>query len=260
MGRRPALTSSSLSLLDVLAILAAGLVAGVVNAVVGTGTLLTFPTLLAVGYTPVVANMTNTVGLVLGSVSGVVGYRRELAGQGARAVELSIPTAIGAVCGAILLLALPAGVFHRVVPLLILFAVGLVIAQPRLSAFLARHRDHAGSWWALRAGVLLAGVYGGYFGAGVGVLFISLLSVFLKDDLQRLNAIRNVLASVANGLAAVVFIVVGHVAWLAAGLLAVSSIAGGQLGASMGRRLPANVLRTLIVIGGLAAVVKLLMS
>ena len=244
--------------MDVLAILAAGLAAGVVNAVVGTGTLLTFPTLLAVGYSPVVANMSNTVGLVLGNVSGVVGYRRELAGQGARAIELSIPTAIGAVCGAILLLALPEGVFHRVVPLLILFAVALVVVQPRLSGFLARHRDRAGSRWALRAGVLLAGVYAGYFGAGVGVLFISLLSVFLKDDLQRLNGMRNVLASVANALAAVVFIVVGHVAWLAAGLLAVSSIAGGQLGASIGRRLPANVLRTLIVVGGLAAVVKLI--
>ena len=249
-----------MSLFDVLAILAAGLAAGVANAVVGTGTLLTFPTLLAVGYSPLVANMSNTVGLALGNLSGVVGYRRELAGQSARAAELSIPTGIGGVCGAFLLLALPQGVFHRVVPLLILFAVALVIAQPRLTAFLARHRDHAGSAWALRAGVLFAGVYGGYFGAGVGVLFISLLSVFLKDDLQRLNGMRNVLAAVGNGLAAVVFIIVGHIAWEAAGLLAVSSIVGGQLGAAVGRRMPANVLRAIIVTGGLAAVVKLLVS
>jgi len=253
-----ALRSSALGWLDVLAILAAGLVAGFVNAVVGTGSLLTFPTLLAVGYSPVVANMTNTVGLVLGNVSGVVGYRRELAGQRSRVVELAIPTAIGGVCGAILLLALPEGVFHRVVPVLILFAVGLVIAQPRLTALLARYRDHAGSSWALRAGVLLAAVYGGYFGAGVGVVFIGLLSVFIKDDLQRLNGVRNVLAAVSNAVAAALFIAVGHVVWVAAGLLAVSSIAGGQLGASVGRRLPANVLRALIVIGGLAAVVKLL--
>lgn len=255
-----ALRSSALGWLDVLAILAAGLVAGFVNAVVGTGSLLTFPTLLAVGYSPVVANMTNTVGLVLGNVSGVVGYRRELAGQRSRVVELAIPTAIGGVCGAILLLALPEGVFHRVVPVLILFAVGLVIAQPRLTALLARYSDHAGSSWALRAGVLLAAVYGGYFGAGVGVVFIGLLSVFIKDDLQRLNGVRNVLAAVSNAVAAALFIAVGHVAWVAAGLLAVSSIAGGQLGASVGRRLPANVLRTVIVIGGLAAVVKLLAS
>jgi uncharacterized membrane protein YfcA len=175
-------------------------------------------------------------------------------------LELAIPTAIGAVVGAILLLALPEGVFRRVVPFLILFAVGLVIAQPRLSRLLARYRDHAGSTWALRAAILLAAVYAGYFGAGVGVIFIGLLSVFIKDDLQRLNGVRNVLAATSNAVASLVFIVFGHVAWEAAGLLAVSSIVGGQLGASVGRRLPSNVLRTLIVIGGLAAVVKLLVS
>ena len=249
-----------MSLLEVLAILAAGFVAGMVNAVVGTGSLLTFPTLLAVGYPPVVANMSNTVGLVLGNVSGVVGYRRELAGQRNRLLELAIPTAIGAVVGATLLLALPEGVFRRVVPLLVLFAVALVIAQPRLSALLARYRDHAGSAWALRAAILMAAIYAGYFGAGVGVIFIGILSVFIKDDLQRLNGVRNVLAAISNAVASLVFIVFGHVAWEAAGLLAVSSIAGGQLGASVGRRLPSNILRTLIVVGGLAAVVKLLVS
>ncbi|MHB8587548.1 MAG: sulfite exporter TauE/SafE family protein [Candidatus Dormibacteraceae bacterium] len=249
-----------MTLVDVVLILAAGLVAGIVNAVVGTGTLLTFPTLLAVGYSPVVANMSNTVGLILGNVSGVVGYRRELGGQRARGIELSIPIAIGAVSGAILLLALPEGVFRRIAPWLVLFAVALVIAQPRLSALLASHRDHAGSRWALRAGLLLGGVYGGYFGAGLGVLLISLLSVFLDDDLQRLNGMRNVLSAVTNAMAAIVFITVGHVAWVAVGLLAVSSIAGGQIGALAGRRLPANVLRAVIVVGGLAAVVKLLLS
>ncbi|MDQ6879150.1 MAG: sulfite exporter TauE/SafE family protein [Candidatus Dormibacteraeota bacterium] len=246
--------------LEILLILASGFVAGTVNAVVGTGSLLTFPTLLAVGLSPVVANMSNTVGLVLGNVSGVVGYRRELAGQRTRLIELAIPTSIGGVAGAILLIALPAGVFHDVVLVLILFALGLVIAQPRLSTLLAQYRDHAGSTWALRASILLAAIYGGYFGAGVGVIFIGILSVFIKDDLQRLNAVRNVLAAVSNAVAAVVFIFVGHVAWEAAGLLAVSSIVGGQLGATVGRRLPANVLRTLIVIGGAVAVVKLLVS
>jgi len=230
------LISRRLGTLEVLAILAAGFVAGMVNAV------------------------SNSVGLVLGNVSGVVGYRRELAGQRNRLLELAIPTAIGAVVGAILLLALPEGVFRRVVPILILFAVGLVIAQPRLSAMLARYREHAGSAWALRAAILMAAVYAGYFGAGVGVIFIGLLSVFIKDDLQRLNGVRNVLAATSNAVASLVFIVFGHVAWEAAGLLAVSSIAGGQLGASVGRRLPSNILRTLIVVGGLAAVVKLLVS
>lgn len=246
--------------MEVIAILAAGLAAGVVNAVVGTGTLITFPTLLAVGYPPVVANMSNTVGLIFGNVSGVVGYRRELAGQRARAIELSIPTAVGAMGGAILLLALPQGVFHRVVPWLVLFAVTLVIVQPRLSTFLARHRDHAGSAWALRGSLFLAGVYGGYFGAGLGVILIGLLSIFLEDDLQRLNGMRNVLSAVSNTFAAIVFVVVGHLAWLVVGLLAVSSIAGGQIGALFGRRLPSSVLRGVIVVGGLAAVIKLLVS
>jgi uncharacterized protein len=147
-----------------------------------------------------------------------------------------------------------------VVPVLILFAVGLVIAQPRLTALLARYRDHAGSAWALRAAIFLAAVYGGYFGAGVGVIFIGILSVFLDDELQRLNGVRNVLSAVANAVAALVFIAVGHVAWAAVGLLAISTIVGGQVGASVGRRLPANILRTLIVIGGLAAVIKLVVS
>lgn len=249
-----------MSPLDVIAILAAGLAAGVVNAVVGTGTLLTFPTLLAIGYPPVVANMSNTVGLIFGNVSGVVGYRRELAGQRARGIELSIPTAAGALGGAILLLALPQGVFHLIVPWLVLFAVALVIVQPRLSTDLARHRDHAGSAWALRGSLVLAGVYGGYFGAGLGVILIGLLAVFLEDDLQRLNGMRNVLSAVTNTFAAIVFVAVGHLAWPVVGLLAVSSIVGGQIGALFGRRLPANVLRGLIVVGGLAAVVKLLLS
>ena len=249
-----------MSLLDVVAILAAGLAAGVVNAVVGTGTLLTFPTLLAIGYPPVVANMSNTVGLIFGNVSGVVGYRRELAGQRARAIELSIPTAVGALGGAILLLALPQGVFHHIVPWLVLFAVALVLAQPRLSTYLARHRDRAGSAWALRGSLVLAGVYGGYFGAGLGVILIGLLTVFLDDDIQRLNGVRNVLSAVTNTFAAIVFIIVGQLAWPVVGLLAVSSIAGGQIGALFGRRLPANALRGLIVVGGSAAVVKLLLS
>lgn len=246
--------------MDIVAILAAGLAAGVVNAVVGTGTLLTFPTLLAVGYPPVVANMSNTVGLIFGNVSGVVGYRRELAGARARAIELSIPTAIGALGGAVLLLALPQAVFHRIVPWLVLFAVALVIAQPWLSTYLGRHRDHAGSVWALRAGLVFAGAYGGYFGAGLGVILIGLLTVFIEDDIQRLNGIRNVLSAVTNTFAAIVFVVVGHIAWPVVGLLAVSSIAGGQIGAVFGRRLSANVLRGLIVVGGLVAVVKLLLS
>ncbi len=249
-----------MSALQIVTILVAGLVAGAVNAIVGSGSLLTFPALLAAGYSPLVANISNSVGLVLGNVSGVVGYRRELAGQERRAAELAIPAAIGSLLGAILLLALPESVFHRVVPALVLLAVVLVIVQPRLSARLARYRDLPASSWALRAGVALTAVYGGYFGAAMGVLLIGVLSVFLKDDLQRINALKNVMATVINLVAAVVFVLVAHVAWIAAALIAVSSIVGGFVGAVAGRRIHPNVLRALIVIGGLAAFIKLLAS
>lgn len=247
-----------MSALDIAAILAAGLVAGIINAIVGSGSLLTFPVLLAVGYTPVVANVTNTVGIVFGTVSGVVGYRRELVGQRDRIASLALPSAGGALVGALLLLVLPAAVFHRVVPVLVLFAVGLVIAQPRLSALLAHHRDHPYSAWALRGGVFLTAVYGGYFGAAQGVILVGLMGVLLNDTLQRINALKNVVASIVNAVAALVFVLVAHVAWPAAILLAISSVVGGQLGAEAGRRLPPDVLRGVIVFGGLAAVVKLL--
>ena len=241
----------------ILAVLAAGLVAGVANTVVGSGSLLTFPTLLAVGYSPVVANVSNTVGLVFGSTSGVLGQRPELAGQRRRAIALGIPGALGGVLGAILLLALPQSIFHRVVPALILVAVVLVVVQPWLSKYLAQHSERPGHTWALRIGVFLTSVYGGYFGAAQGVIFMALLGIFIKDDLQRLNALKNVLAVIVNGVAATVFVVFAHVAWFAAALIAISSVVGGQVGAVVARRLDPRVLRGIIVIAGLAAFVKL---
>jgi uncharacterized membrane protein YfcA len=234
------------------------LIAGAVNAVVGSGSLLTFPALLAAGYSPLVANVSNSVGLVLGNVSGVVGYRRELVGQERRAAVLAIPAAIGSLVGAVLLLALPESVFHSVVAVLVLLSVVLVVVQPRLSERLARYRDRPASSWALRAGVALTAVYGGYFGAAMGVLLIGVLSVFLKDALQRINALKNVMATVINFVAAIVFVFAAHVAWIAAALIAVSSIAGGFLGATIGRRLHPDVLRALVVIAGLIAFIKLL--
>ncbi|HEY1455983.1 MAG TPA: sulfite exporter TauE/SafE family protein [Candidatus Dormibacteraeota bacterium] len=243
---------------EVAAILAAGFIAGLVNAVVGSGSLLTFPVLLGFGYTPVVANVSNTVGMAFGNVSGVVGYRRELAGQRATVQSLAAPAAIGAITGALLLLALPAVVFHSVVPVLILIAVALVIAQPRLTLMLEQHRERAYGTWALKAGVFLTAIYGGYFGAAQGVILIGLLGPLLNEGLQRVNALKNVLAAIVNGVAAVVFVLFAHVAWAPAVLLALSSVAGGQAGAAVGRRLPPNVLRVVIVVAGLAAVVKLL--
>ena len=241
-------------------ILGAGFIAGLINAIVGSGTLLTFPVLLAAGYSPLVANVSNTVGMAVGNVSGVVGYRAELAGQGRRIVQMGMPAAAGSVCGAVLLLALPESVFHRVVPILILFATLLVIVQPRISRLLAQHREHRFSTWALLAGLFLTGVYGGYFGAGQGVMLIAVMAVFLDAPLQRINAFRNALAGINNGVAAILFALVAHVAWPVALMLAGSSLVGGQVGAAIGRRLAPNLLRGVIVVAGLAGVVKLLTS
>lgn len=233
--------------------------AGAINTIVGSGSLITFPTLLAIGYKPVVANVSNTVGLVPGVMSGVFGYRRELSGQGPRIRTLGIASLAGGLTGAVLLLALPGNVFKRIVPVLILIACVLVAAQPRLSRRLAERpirRRHGGP--VLWGSVFLTGVYGGYFGAAQGVILIALLAIFIDDDLQRLNGAKNVLALLVNGIAAVLFIIVAHVAWGAAGLLAISSIIGGQLGATVGRRLPAKFLRGFIVIVGTAVAIRLM--
>jgi uncharacterized protein len=251
-----------MSLLEALAILGVGFFAGSINTIVGSGSLVTFPTLLAIGYSPIVANVSNTVGLVFGSISGAFGYRRELAGQQRRVSVLGTGSLIGGVAGAVLLLTLPSSVFDGVVPVLILVACALVIAQPRLSAFVASRRtkvvEHGG--FELWIGVFLTGIYGGYFGAAQGVILLSLLGIFIADDLQRLNGTKNVLAVIANGVAAVVFVFAADVAWEAAALIAVGSIAGGQFGAHVGRRMPETLLRVVIVVVGLVAAVKLLLD
>jgi len=249
---------------DALIILGAGLAAGTINTIVGSGSLITFPTLLALGYSPVVANVTNTVGLVPGSLSGAVGYRRELRGQRARLLFLAIPSVAGGLTGAVLLLVLPGNVFADVVPILILVACALVLAQPRLAARLARRRSAAGTEEGghggpgLFATVYFTGVYGGYFGAAQGVILIALLGIFIDDHLQRLNATKNVLAALVNGVAAALFIVASHVAWDAAVLLAIGATVGGQVGAKVGRRLPAPLLRGIIVVVGTVVAIKLL--
>lgn len=245
--------------LEIAAVAAAGLLAGAVNAAVGSGSLLTFPTLLAVGFPPVVANMTNTVGLVTGSVSGAVGYRRELAGQTRRALLLSIPAVLGGLTGAVLLLVLPQQVFRRVVIALIALAVVLVVLQPRISRALQRHRERRAGRLILPPAVYATAVYGGYFGAAQSVIQLALLGILVDDDLQRLNALKNVLTAVVNGVAAVVFTFSGRVDWRAALILAASSLVGGQLGAAGARRLRPDALRLVVVAGGIAALLKLLL-
>ncbi len=251
-----------MTFLDGLLVVAAGLFAGTINTIVGSGSLVTFPTLLAIGYPPVTANVSNTIGLVFGSFSGTVGYRRELTGQRRRSLVLGSASLTGGITGAVLLLTLPSSVFDAVVPVLIVFACALVVAQPRLGRFVAERRrapvEHGGA--VLWIGIFLTGVYGGYFGAAQGVILLALLGIFITDHLQRLNAVKNVLALIANGVAAAVFVFAADVAWEVAALIAVGSIVGGQLGAHAGRRLPEGWLRVLVVVVGVIAAVRLVID
>jgi uncharacterized membrane protein YfcA len=249
-----------MSVLEALLVVGVGFLAGTINTIVGSGSLITFPTLLAIGFSPVVANVSNTVGISFGSLSGAVGYRRELGGQRPRVILLGAASLIGGITGGILLLTLPSSVFDDVVPVLILLAVALVIVQPRLSRLVAERRsrvvEHGG--FELWIGIFLTGIYGGYFGAAQGVILLALLGIFIADNLQRLNAVKNVLALIANGVAAVLFVFFADVDWLVVVLIAVGSVVGAQLGAHLGRRLPVPALRALIVVVGLVAAVKLL--
>jgi uncharacterized membrane protein YfcA len=241
------------SLISALAVVASGLVAGAMNVIVGSGSLVTFPTLLAVGFSPIVANVSNTVGLVPGTLSGVTAYRRELRGQRGRALRLGCASLLGGLCGATLLLALPGTVFRRAVPVLIVIACLLMAIQPRVGRWLTsrgERPDHGGV--PLLASVFATAIYGGYFGAAQGVILISLLAIFIDDDLQRLNGVKNVITLFANGAAALVFVVFSHISWEAVGLIAGGSVVGAQIGGIVGRRLAPAVLRVIVVVGGLA--------
>jgi uncharacterized membrane protein YfcA len=244
---------------EAVALLAAGGAAGTVNTVVGSGTLITFPVLLAFGYSPLTANVSNTIGLVPGSISGAHGYRAELAGQGRRVATLSLPCLAGGVVGALLLFALPPSAFKAIVPAFIASALVLVALQPWLNRRLAAGHPHPfGRPGVLTLGLFVVGIYGGYFGAAQGIMYLALLGLALQDGLQRVNALKNVLAGLTNLIAGVVFVIAAsHVSWTVAGLIAAGAVLGGQLGARIGRRLPAVALRALIVVVGIAAILKL---
>lgn len=251
-----------MSIGEVITIALAGLAAGTINTVVGSGTLITFPVLLAFGYAPVTANVSNTIGLVPGSVSGAVGYRRELAGQRSRAIRLGTMSVLGGVTGAVLLLVLPAAAFKAVVPVFIALALVLTVLQPRLNRWLARRAvELDGRHSVVTAlAVYAIGVYGGYFGAAQGILLLGILGVALTQDLHRTNALKNVLAGLTNGVAGVYFALAAHVEWAPAGIIAGASILGAQLGARYGRRLPPDALRALIVVVGVSAIVRLVVG
>ena len=248
------------------AIFLAGIAAGTINTVVGSGTLITFPTLLAIGIPPVTANVSNTVGLVPGSLSGAIGYRRELAGQRERLLRLGVASVSGGITGAVLLLVLPPEAFNAIVPVLIGLGCLLVAFQPAISRRVAARAEtlgverpvHGAAWvWVLVYG---AGVYGGYFGAAQGVLLMAILGVGLVESMQRNNATKNVLALLVNLVAAIVFVFVADIDWTVAGLIAVGSFIGGQIGATVGRRLPAWALRAFIVLVGVAALTQFLLA
>ncbi|MGY1743615.1 MULTISPECIES: sulfite exporter TauE/SafE family protein [unclassified Blastococcus] len=254
---------------EMVAVAAAGLAAGGINAVVGSGTLVTFPALLAAGLPPVTASITNSLGLVPGNVAGAIGYRRELTGQ-RRLVLLLLPgSVLGAVTGAFLLLHLPAAAFEAIVPVLVGLAVVLVAVQPALQRALARRRAAAGQEGPVRlgpgrragllAGAYATGTYGGYFSASQGILQIGVFGLLLPEPLQRLNALKNVLTSAVNAVAALAYVVVAtdRVDWTGAALVAAGSTVGGYLGGRFGRLLPPVVLRTAIVVLGCVAIVVL---
>jgi uncharacterized membrane protein YfcA len=246
----------------------AGVAAGAINAVVGSGTLITFPTLVTLGYPPVTSTMSNAVGLVAGSVSGTWGYRRELRGQWHRLRWQLLASLTGSALGAWLLLHLPEKVFTRVVPVLLIVALALVIVGPRIQEWARRRAaeaghppDHVppGRMVALVALTFAVGVYGGYFTAAQGILLMGVMGALLPEDMQRMNAAKNLLALVVNIVAAVAYTTVAfdRISWPAAGLIAVGSLIGGFLGAHYGRRLPPNALRAAIVIVGLVGLYRL---
>ncbi|HET9073935.1 MAG TPA: sulfite exporter TauE/SafE family protein [Solirubrobacteraceae bacterium] len=248
-----------MSIWHALAIFAAGIAAGTINTVVGSGTLITFPTLLAFGYPPLVANVSNNIGLVPGTISGALGYRRLLRGQGRRVVPLAVASTAGGILGATLLLSLPANAFKAIVPFFIGLALLLIVTQRQINRWLGHHRrrEGEGASPAAAVGVFGSGVYGGYFGAAQGILLLAILGLTVDDELQRLNAAKVVLAGTVNFVAGVIFVFAAHVDWPVAALIAVGSALGGVIGSRYGQRLSPTALRALIVVVGIVAITQL---
>jgi uncharacterized membrane protein YfcA len=243
---------------------AAAALAGAVNAVAGGGSLISFPALLVVGYPAVTANITNTVALCPGYLGGTIGYRRELEGQRGRAIALGLTSAVGAVAGSYLLLVSSPEVFERIVPFLILAACALLAAQAPLARMVrqrAAHGDPAAGWTSvlpLHAIQFVAAVYGAYFGAGLGIMMLAVLGIFLVDTLQRLNALKGLMSLVINVVGALYFALFADVVWFAVAIMAVAALAGGRLGVALARRLNDRTLRWMVVAFGVVVAVRLM--
>lgn len=250
-----------MELLHSVFILLGGLWAGTINSVVGSGTLVTFPILIALGYAPVKATVSNAMGLIAGGAAGVWGYRQELVGMRANLVRLLPASLLGGVTGAYLLLHLPESVFGVVAPFLIVLALVMVLLQPRLQRWVKQRAD-ANDGVPRRSHtvlmvllVYLAGVYGGYFVAAQGILLVGILGIFMSGTLQNANAVKNVLSLAVNLIAAVSYLAFAadKIIWPVVGLIAVSSLIGGFIGSRIGRRLSPLVLRLVIVTLGVVA-------
>jgi uncharacterized membrane protein YfcA len=247
----------------------AGFAAGVINALVGSGTLITFPTLVALGYPPVTSTMSNAVGLVAGNASSTWGYRADLSGQWDR-LRWQIPASLaGAVLGAYLLLHLPENVFIKVVPVLLVLALVLVVAGPGIQSWARRRAEAQGRspehvtparMVVLVLGTFAVGVYGGYFTAAQGILLVGVMGALLPESVQRMNAAKNLTTLVVNVVAAVAYTLVAfdRISWPVAGIIAAGSLVGGMVGARYGRRLSPNALRGTIVVVGLIGLYRLL--
>lgn len=267
---------------EIALVLFAGVGAGAINAVVGSGTLITFPALVAFGVSPVVATMSNAVGLVPGNITSSLGYREELRGQWGRIASFVPASILGSLTGAYLLLHLPPDAFETIVPVLLVLALVMVIGQPALSRYLKeRNLKRAGAegseavavaesnttgqiskgrYALVLIAVFLTAIYGGYFAAAQGIILIALLSLLLPDDLQRLNGLKNVMVLAVNVVSASTYIIVGHdrLDWIAVICVAVGSLIGGYVGARVGRKFSPFLLRTIIVILGLIAMWRIL--
>ncbi|MDQ1023697.1 putative membrane protein YfcA [Streptomyces umbrinus] len=251
--------------LEGLAVFAAGVGAGGINTAVGSGTLITFPVLLATGLPPVTATVSNALGLIPGNISGAFGYREELRGQRRRILKLGVGALLGGLTGATLLLALPATAFERIVPVMVGLALVLVAFQPLIGKYLRGRRERTGvpahrdGGPLLFTGLTLASVYGGYFAAAQGIIYVAVMGTLLDESLQRLTAVKNVLVAIVNTAAATFFLFVADFDWTAVALIACGSALGGQFGARIGRRFSPAALRALIVAVGTVAIVQLLL-
>ncbi|CAN5368095.1 sulfite exporter TauE/SafE family protein [soil metagenome] len=251
-------------MIEAVAIFAAGVWAGAINVIVGSGTLVTFPTLLLFGYPPITANVSNNIGMVAGGISGVYGYRRELRPNKAMLIRLAPASIAGGLVGAVLLLVLPDESFKAIVPALIALGLLMVVIGPSVQRRTASAQREGSrgrlSQILLTAGIFALGIYGGYFGAAQGILLIGLMGMLLSDGIQRLTAIKNVLATLVNAVAAILFVIVApdRIDWSVVALIAAGAFLGGYLGARFGRKLPPLALRIAILAIGTIALIKIL--